>query len=270
MGGVLRRQLALHRAVGRVLGVVRRPIDVRSPWSLAIEEQFYLVWPLAVVAIWRWSHRPVRTLAVICGGAIGLSFVAMVLLYDGVEPTRVYMGTDTRAASLLVGALAATDPARRLARRVVVGARWAAWCGVGGACRAGRVVVGGGRWCEFGVAVSGWSAGAFVGLCGGDLVGRGGGSGLVRARAGLAAVGVDRGAVLRAVSVALADLRRAQCGADGARRVDAARGAHRRVRRVRLHVVSAGGGPGAAPRQVGSRPLRVWSCSSPPSSAWSR
>ncbi len=87
-------------------------------WSLAIEEQFYLVWPLAVVAIWRWSSRPVRTLVVISGGAIGLSFVAMVLLYDGVEPTRVYMGTDTRAASLLVGALAATEPARRVARRV--------------------------------------------------------------------------------------------------------------------------------------------------------
>ena len=87
-------------------------------WSLAIEEQFYLVWPLAVAAIWRWSSRPVRTLAVISGTAIGLSFVAMVLLYDGVEPTRVYMGTDTRAASLLVGALAATEPARRVARRV--------------------------------------------------------------------------------------------------------------------------------------------------------
>ena len=88
-------------------------------WSLAIEEQFYLVWPLVVVAIWRWSRRPVRTLVVGSGVAIGLSFVAMVLLYDGVEPTRVYMGTDTRAASLLVGALAATEPVRRVARRVV-------------------------------------------------------------------------------------------------------------------------------------------------------
>ena len=88
-------------------------------WSLAIEEQFYLVWPLVVVAIWRWSRRPVRTLMVGSAVAIGLSFVAMVLLYDGVEPTRVYMGTDTRAASLLVGALAATEPVRRVARRVV-------------------------------------------------------------------------------------------------------------------------------------------------------
>ena len=87
-------------------------------WSLAIEEQFYLLWPLAVVAIWRWSRRPVRTLAVVSGVAIALSFLAMVLLYDGGEPTRVYMGTDTRAPSLLVGALAATEPARRLARRV--------------------------------------------------------------------------------------------------------------------------------------------------------
>jgi len=89
-------------------------------WSLAIEEQFYFVWPVVVVAIWRWSSRPVRTLAVFSGVGIGLSFVAMVLLYDGVEPTRVYMGTDTRAASLLVGALAATEPARRVARRVAL------------------------------------------------------------------------------------------------------------------------------------------------------
>ena len=116
--------------------------------------------------------------------------------------------------------------------------------------------MGGDRWCEFGDAVSGWSARPFAGLCGGDLVGRRRRSGLVRARAGLAAVGVDRGAVVRAVPVALADLRRAQCGADGARRVDAARRAHRGVRCVRLHLVPAGRGPGAAPRQVGSRPLR--------------
>ena len=81
-------------------------------WSLAIEEQFYLVWPLVVLAIFRSSRRPARTLAVVCGLGIGVSLVAMLWLYDGGDPTRVYMGTDTRAASLLVGALAATTPVR--------------------------------------------------------------------------------------------------------------------------------------------------------------
>jgi peptidoglycan/LPS O-acetylase OafA/YrhL/lysophospholipase L1-like esterase len=89
-------------------------------WSLAIEEQFYLLWPIVLVAIWKWSSRPTRTLLVLTVSAVALSFLSMILLYDGVEPTRVYMGTDTRAASLLVGALAATEPARRLARRAVV------------------------------------------------------------------------------------------------------------------------------------------------------
>ncbi len=88
-------------------------------WSLAIEEQFYLLWPLVIVAIWRWSKRPTRTLLVLSAVGIAASFMTMLLLYDGANPTRVYMGTDTRAASLLVGAVAATPAARALARRVV-------------------------------------------------------------------------------------------------------------------------------------------------------
>ncbi len=88
-------------------------------WSLAIEEQFYLLWPIVLVAIWKWSKRPARTLLILTVAGVTMSFLSMLLLYDGIEPTRVYMGTDTRAASLLVGALAATEPARRLARRTV-------------------------------------------------------------------------------------------------------------------------------------------------------
>jgi peptidoglycan/LPS O-acetylase OafA/YrhL len=88
-------------------------------WSLAIEEQFYVLWPLAVAAIWAWSRRPQRTLVVVAIVGSVVSLVTMLVLYQGGDPTRVYMGTDTRAASLLVGALAATTPARALARRVV-------------------------------------------------------------------------------------------------------------------------------------------------------
>jgi peptidoglycan/LPS O-acetylase OafA/YrhL/lysophospholipase L1-like esterase len=87
-------------------------------WSLAVEEQFYVVWPLIVLAVWTWSKRPDRDLVLVAGGLVAASFVAMTVLYEpGADPTRVYMGTDTRAASILVGAVLATAPARHVASR---------------------------------------------------------------------------------------------------------------------------------------------------------
>jgi peptidoglycan/LPS O-acetylase OafA/YrhL len=83
-------------------------------WSLAIEEQFYVVWPLVVAVLWRWWRRPHVVLLCACVAATAASVIAMIVLYDGGDPTRVYMGTDTRASSILVGAAAATAPAQRL------------------------------------------------------------------------------------------------------------------------------------------------------------
>ncbi|MFM8848025.1 MAG: acyltransferase family protein [Actinomycetota bacterium] len=79
-------------------------------WSLAIEEQFYLFWPIAMVLLWRFG----RTRAVAAGAAIGTvaSALTMTILFTGGDPTRVYMGTDTRAFSLLAGALVATPVVR--------------------------------------------------------------------------------------------------------------------------------------------------------------
>ena len=94
-------------------------------WSLAIEEQFYLLWPLSLLGVWAWARRPERTLLVVCVVGVVASFAAMLLLHGGGDPTRVYMGTDTRAASLLVGAAAATSPCRRLAAALV--ARLGRW-----------------------------------------------------------------------------------------------------------------------------------------------
>ncbi len=90
-------------------------------WSLAIEEQFYVVWPLVVLAVWKLSKRRYRqrNLLVVSLGGVVASFIAMLALYDpGTDPTRVYMGTDTRAASILVGAAMATAPARQRRDRV--------------------------------------------------------------------------------------------------------------------------------------------------------
>lgn len=94
------------------------PSPIGHLWSLAIEEQFYLLWPLLVIGLSRF-FSPTRGKFVLLtlAGAI-LSFVAMVLLYEpGTDPSRVYYGTDTRAFGLLIGAsLAFLWPSSKLAQ----------------------------------------------------------------------------------------------------------------------------------------------------------
>ena len=84
-------------------------------WSLAVEEQFYLVWPFLLWIGLRYA-RGCYQLAGLTLAAAALSATAMALLYQpGVDPTRVYEGTDTRAFGLLVGAaLAMVWPSRHL------------------------------------------------------------------------------------------------------------------------------------------------------------
>jgi peptidoglycan/LPS O-acetylase OafA/YrhL len=94
-------------------------------WSLAVEEQCYLIWPWLLWLGLR--HVPGRyTLAGLTLAGAALSAVAMALVYQpGVDPTRVYEGTDTRAFGLLIGAaLAMVWPSRGLrADRVSYGGR---------------------------------------------------------------------------------------------------------------------------------------------------
>jgi peptidoglycan/LPS O-acetylase OafA/YrhL len=79
----------------------------RHAWSLAIEEQFYLVWPLVVFACLRLGRGRVKLLAVVASVGALASIAAMWLLYTPGDPSRVYYGTDTRAHSLLIGVLLA-------------------------------------------------------------------------------------------------------------------------------------------------------------------
>jgi peptidoglycan/LPS O-acetylase OafA/YrhL len=84
-------------------------------WSLAIEEQFYVVWPLVVLALARRRHRLGILLGLSVAGAAASALAMALLAGHGTDPTRLYYGTDTHAQSLLVGtALAA---ALAMARR---------------------------------------------------------------------------------------------------------------------------------------------------------
>jgi len=89
-------------------------------WSLAVEEQFYLVWPIVFLLVMkRW--RSLRVLLGVCVAGVLASAIEMALLYSPADVNRVYYGTDTRAQSLLVGAGLATALAMWERRRV---ARW--------------------------------------------------------------------------------------------------------------------------------------------------
>ena len=82
------------------------PSPLGHLWSLAIEEQFYLVWPLLILAGFRWLHSK-RTMILVTLGVATVSALEMALLYSSApdfNPTRIYDGTDTRAFALLIGA----------------------------------------------------------------------------------------------------------------------------------------------------------------------
>jgi peptidoglycan/LPS O-acetylase OafA/YrhL len=89
------------------------PSPLRHTWSLGIEEQWYLVWPLALVLVLRvTAGRRWAVIGVTTALAIG-SAVLMAGLFDpGGDPSRVYYGTDTRAQALLLGAALAVLLAR--------------------------------------------------------------------------------------------------------------------------------------------------------------
>ena len=80
------------------------PSPLTHFWSLAIEEQFYLVWPIVLLGVYKAGadKTVVRRGCLVLAAA---SAIAMAVLFDPHgDPSRVYYGTDTRAFSLLIGA----------------------------------------------------------------------------------------------------------------------------------------------------------------------
>lgn len=91
------------------------PSPLTHFWSLAIEEQFYLIWPPLLLAMVSVHMSKPNTRRVVLGLA-AVSAVAMMVLYNpATDPSRVYYGTDTRVFSLLLGAWMAFIPDRDLA-----------------------------------------------------------------------------------------------------------------------------------------------------------
>ncbi len=92
-------------------------------WSLAVEEQFYLLWPALLLLGIRFVREPGRTsgtrprLALLTLALAVVSAVEMALLYHpSLDSTRIYDGTDTRAFGLLFGAALAMVWPRHLLR----------------------------------------------------------------------------------------------------------------------------------------------------------
>ena len=121
------------------------PSPLQHTWSLGVEEQYYLIWPLllAVVAlllaaIARRRGGTVPTLAgvrtaVFVLAAVGVlaSATEAVLLTSDSALNRVYFGTDTRAQALLIGAAAAAllvrDWSAVMAGWSLIRSRWVKW-----------------------------------------------------------------------------------------------------------------------------------------------
>ncbi|AVK62039.1 acetyltransferase [Lactobacillus sp. CBA3605] len=92
-------------------------------WSLSIEGQYYLLWPLIVIGLMLIFKKRAHIFWLMMGAAL-ISALAMALLYDPANTNRVYYGTDTRMFAILIGSgLAFVWPSRELPQNVALSNR---------------------------------------------------------------------------------------------------------------------------------------------------
>ncbi len=166
-------------------------------WSLAVEEQFYLIWPLVVLCVLRFT-KSLKVLLGVCVVAAVASAVVMRLLYSPTNINRVYLGTDTRAQCLFIGcalavALVIITKRHHEEGRLATGQLWRpasergrALCGVAGIVGAvGAILI----WVLFDETSAFPYTGGFflVGLCTASVI--------------LASVGAPRSVVPRVLSL---------------------------------------------------------------------
>ncbi len=102
------------------------PSPVQHYWSLGVEEQFYLFWPVVLLLVWLWSRRR-RVGLLVGGGALALASLGagVMLTYSALQPWA-FFSLPTRAWELLVGGLLAVAVpwVVRWPRAVAVVAGW--------------------------------------------------------------------------------------------------------------------------------------------------
>lgn len=101
------------------------PSPVLHFWSLAIEEQFYLLYPVVAWVAFRVLRGSRGHFAALLA-ALTVASVSLTL-FAGFSPDRIYLGTDTRAAELLIGALLAVAIYDRRVTEVLAHGRHTRW-----------------------------------------------------------------------------------------------------------------------------------------------
>ena len=107
---------------------IGRPAFLQHLWSLAVEEQFYLIWPAIVLVLLRWRGRRGVFYVALITSLVSTAWMITLSLMNGypleADPSRAYFGSDTHIMGLLLGAaLAMVWRPGRLSTRLTAGAK---------------------------------------------------------------------------------------------------------------------------------------------------
>ncbi|OQW55292.1 MAG: hypothetical protein A4S14_13205 [Proteobacteria bacterium SG_bin9] len=89
--------------ISPLIGIHAETVYTGHTWSLAVEEQFYLIWPLLLICLLRFSGVTVRTAMIIVGLALAFWLWRIYLTVNGAPIAHLYRAFDTRADALLSG-----------------------------------------------------------------------------------------------------------------------------------------------------------------------